>query len=42
MKTTGPDSSKLRQPPTGGKLNGQNQPISTVAPAIRAPQPIKR
>ncbi len=25
-----------RQPPTGGKLNGQNQPIAVTRPAIRS------
>lgn len=27
---------QLRQPHTGGKLNGANQPIVTTQPAIRA------
>ncbi len=30
-----PKSNLTRQPYTGGKLNGQNQPIVTTKPAIR-------
>jgi len=38
MATVKPITSPLttRMPPTGGKLNGQNQPISTTQPAITA------
>ncbi len=33
--TQGPNL--VRLPPTGGQLNGQNQPIVTTKPAIRVP-----
>lgn len=39
MKTFGqpkpPKILTIRQLPTGGKLNGSNQPVVTTAPAIR-------
>lgn len=32
----GESSTTVRMPPSGGQLNGQNQPIVTTKPAIRA------
>lgn len=32
---TNPKPNLVRMPPSGGQLNGQNQPVVTTAPGIR-------